>query len=52
MPQEKLNKLFPERWVPEPDNIIKEAERMAALENPNISCVMAGFSSISLCSPE
>lgn len=35
--QEKLNKLFPERWVPEPDNIIKEAERMAALENPNIS---------------
>ena len=37
MPQEKLNKLFPERWVPEPDNIIKEAERMAALENPNIS---------------
>ena len=37
MPQDKLNKLFPERWVPEPDNIIKEAERMAALENPNIS---------------
>ena len=37
MPQEKLNKLFPERWVPEPDNIIKEAERMAALENPNIT---------------
>lgn len=37
LPQEKLNKLFPERWVPEPDNIIKEAERMAALENPNIS---------------
>lgn len=37
LPQEKLNKLFPERWVPEPDNIIKEAERTAALENPNIS---------------
>lgn len=37
LPQEKLNKLFPERWVPEPDNIIKEAERMAALENPHIS---------------
>lgn len=37
IPQEKLNKLFPERWVPEPDNIIKEAERMAALENPHIS---------------
>ncbi len=37
IPQEKLNKLFPERWVPEPDNIIKEAARLAALENPNIS---------------
>lgn len=37
LPQEKLNKLFPERWVPEPDNIIKEAERTAALENPHIS---------------
>lgn len=37
IPQEKLNKLFPERWVPEPDNIIKEAARTAALENPNIS---------------
>ncbi len=37
LPQEKLNKLFPERWVPEPDNIIKEAARLAALENPNIS---------------
>lgn len=36
MPQEKLDKLFPERWVPEPDNIIKESERMAALENPKI----------------
>lgn len=37
LPQEKLNKLFPERWVPEPDNIIKEAAKLAALENPNIS---------------
>lgn len=37
MPQEKLNELFPERWVPEPDNIIKEAAKLAALENPNIS---------------
>lgn len=37
IPQEKLNKLFPEKWVPEPDNIIKEAARLAALENPNIS---------------
>lgn len=37
MPQEKLDSLFPANWVPEPDNIIKEAERMAALENPNIS---------------
>lgn len=37
IPQDKLNKLFPERWVPEPDNIIKEAARLAALENPNIS---------------
>lgn len=36
IPQEKLNELFPERWVPEPDNIIKEAARLAALENPNI----------------
>lgn len=37
IPQEKLNELFPERWVPEPDNIIKEAAKLAALENPNIS---------------
>lgn len=37
IPQDKLNQLFPERWVPEPDNIIKEAARLAALENPNIS---------------
>lgn len=37
IPQDKLNKLFLERWVPEPDNIIKEAARLAALENPNIS---------------
>lgn len=37
MPQEKLNALFPENWVPEYDNTIKEAERVAALENPNIS---------------
>lgn len=37
MPQEKLNQLFPENWVREPDNAMKEAERLAALENPNIS---------------
>ena len=37
MPQEKLNELFPENWVREPDNAMKEAERLAALENPNIS---------------
>lgn len=37
MPQEKLDKLFPENWVPEPDNLIKESERMAALENPKIN---------------
>ena len=36
MPQEKLNELFPENWVREPDNAMKEAERLAALENPNI----------------
>ncbi len=37
LPQEKLNDLFPKNWVPEPNNIIKEAERVAALENPNIN---------------
>lgn len=37
MPQEKLNELFPENWVREPDNAMKEAERLAALENTNIS---------------
>ena len=37
MPVEKLNSLFPENWVPEYNDTIKEAERVAALENPNIS---------------
>lgn len=37
IPVEKLNNLFSEHWIPENDNIIKEAERVAALENPNIS---------------
>lgn len=37
MPKEKLEALFPENWVREYDNNIKEAERVAALENPNIS---------------
>lgn len=37
MPEEKLNALFPENWVPEYNNAVKEAERVAALENPKIS---------------
>ena len=37
MAVEKLNSLFPENWVPEYNDTVKEAERVAALENPNIS---------------
>ncbi len=37
MPVEEINKLFPENWVVEPNDLVKESARNAALENPNIS---------------
>lgn len=37
MSVDELNKLFPENWVPENNNPVKESARIAALENPNIS---------------
>ncbi len=37
MPVEEINKLFPKNWVAEPNDLVKESARTAALENPNIS---------------
>lgn len=36
LPEDEINKLFPPHWLPDKNNTKLEADRLAALENPNI----------------